>query len=132
MNLVRDKDTGKSRGFCFICYEDQRSTVLAVDNFNGIKILNRILRVDHVSNYKVPKNVRDEAAKVMPPPTTAAAPVVKVETPLIDDARETLADQIVGDIKLPPRLPIYPIKEENNKTADKVLIAFLLCFQYDT
>lgn len=40
INLVRDKKTGKSKGFCFICYEDQRSTVLAVDNFNGIKVTN--------------------------------------------------------------------------------------------
>lgn len=119
INLVRDKDTGKSRGFCFICYEDQRSTVLAVDNFNGIKILNRILRVDHVSNYKVPKNAREEAAKAMPPPAPAT-PVLKVETPLLTDVRETLADQIVGDIKLPPRLPIYPIKEENKSSTEKV------------
>lgn len=38
INLVRDKGTGKSRGFCFICYQDQRSTNLIVDNFNGIKV----------------------------------------------------------------------------------------------
>jgi RNA-binding motif X-linked protein 2 len=38
LNLVRDKATGRSRGFCFLCYEDQRSTVLAVDNLNGIKV----------------------------------------------------------------------------------------------
>lgn len=37
-NLIRDKDTGKSKGFCFLAYEDQRSTVLAVDNFNGIQV----------------------------------------------------------------------------------------------
>lgn len=30
MNLVRDKATGKSRGFSFVAYEDQRSTTLAV------------------------------------------------------------------------------------------------------
>lgn len=40
INLVRDKKTGKSKGFCFICYEDQRSTILAVDNLNGIKVKN--------------------------------------------------------------------------------------------
>ncbi|KAF0707260.1 RNA-binding motif protein, X-linked 2 [Aphis craccivora] len=51
LNLVRDKDTGKQKGFCFVCYEDQRSTILAVDNFNGIRVLGRILRVDHVKNY---------------------------------------------------------------------------------
>lgn len=38
INLVRDKASGKQKGFCFICYEDQRSTVLAVDNLNGIKV----------------------------------------------------------------------------------------------
>lgn len=39
LNLVRDKQTGKQKGFCFVCYEDQRSTVLAVDNLNGIKVV---------------------------------------------------------------------------------------------
>lgn len=38
INLIRDKATGKSKGFGFICYEDQRSTDLAVDNFNGAKV----------------------------------------------------------------------------------------------
>ena len=38
LNLVRDKVTGKSKGFCFLCYEDQRSTILAVDNLNSIKV----------------------------------------------------------------------------------------------
>uniref|UniRef100_UPI00359010F0 RNA-binding motif protein, X-linked 2-like n=1 Tax=Myxine glutinosa TaxID=7769 RepID=UPI00359010F0 len=56
VNLVRDKKTGKQKGFVFICYEDQRSTILAVDNLNGIKIKGRTLRVDHVSNYRPPKD----------------------------------------------------------------------------
>lgn len=38
MNMPRDKETGKQRGFCFLKYEDQRSTILAVDNFNGITV----------------------------------------------------------------------------------------------
>ena len=33
-------------------YEDQRSTILAVDNLNGANVLDRTLRVDHVKNYK--------------------------------------------------------------------------------
>ncbi|XP_040298632.1 RNA-binding motif protein, X-linked 2 [Bufo bufo] len=56
INLVRDKVTGRSRGFCFLCYEDQRSTVLAVDNLNGIKLKGRTIRVDHVANYRPPKD----------------------------------------------------------------------------
>ena len=55
VNLVRDRKTGKSKGFAFLCYEDQRSTILAVDNLNGISLLNRIIRVDHVEKYKIPK-----------------------------------------------------------------------------
>ena len=52
VNLPRDKDTGKPKGFAFICYEDQRSTVLAVDNFNGAKVLGRTIRCDHCESYK--------------------------------------------------------------------------------
>ncbi|KAI0053712.1 hypothetical protein FA95DRAFT_1462851, partial [Auriscalpium vulgare] len=52
VNLPRDKETGKTRGFGFLMYEDQRSTVLAVDNLNGANVLNKTLRVDHVKNYK--------------------------------------------------------------------------------
>ncbi|KAJ2844631.1 RNA-binding protein Cwf29 [Coemansia brasiliensis] len=56
INLVRDKETGKSKGYAFLQYEDQRSTILAVDNLNGTKILGRTLRVDHVKNYRQPKS----------------------------------------------------------------------------
>ncbi|GJQ13251.1 hypothetical protein GpartN1_g5042.t1 [Galdieria partita] len=52
VHLVRDQETGKSKGFAFIGYEDQRSTILAVDNFNGAVLLGRTLRVDHVEHYK--------------------------------------------------------------------------------
>lgn len=51
--MPRDKETGKPKGFAFLMYEDQRSTVLAVDNLNGATVLERVLRVDHVANYKV-------------------------------------------------------------------------------
>jgi len=49
----RDKETGKSRGFAFLAYEDQRSTILAVDNLSGAKVAGRVIRVDHVDNYKI-------------------------------------------------------------------------------
>ncbi|EMR08374.1 hypothetical protein PNEG_03214 [Pneumocystis murina B123] len=60
INLVRDKKTGKSKGFCFLKYEDQRSTILAVDNMSGAKVLGRTLRVDHVLNYRHPKQNSDD------------------------------------------------------------------------
>ncbi|MQM14337.1 hypothetical protein Taro_047266 [Colocasia esculenta] len=63
VNLVRDKGTGKSKGFAFVAYEDQRSTVLAVDNLNGAKLLGRIIRVDHVSKYKKKEEEDEEERK---------------------------------------------------------------------
>jgi hypothetical protein len=45
INMPRDKETGKTKGFAFIMYEDQRSTVLAVDNLTGAEVLGRTLRV---------------------------------------------------------------------------------------
>ncbi|CDK26656.1 unnamed protein product [Kuraishia capsulata CBS 1993] len=47
VKLMRDSETGASKGFAFLKYEDVRSTVLAVDNLNGAKVLGRVLRVDH-------------------------------------------------------------------------------------
>lgn len=52
ISLPRDATTQKPKGFAFLMYADQRSTVLAVDNLGGAKVLERTLRVDHVLNYK--------------------------------------------------------------------------------
>lgn len=62
IKLVRDKHTKESKGFCFLKYEDQRSTILAVDNFNGQKILDRVVRVDHTF-YKVPVDEEGQEIK---------------------------------------------------------------------
>lgn len=35
-------------------YEDQRSTVLAVDNLNGAKVADRVMRVDHGASIVLP------------------------------------------------------------------------------
>lgn len=55
---------GKHRGFGFLMYQDQRSTVLAVDNLNGAQVLGRTLRVDHVASYKQPKVTDEEGNRV--------------------------------------------------------------------
>merc|ERR1712141_568918 len=40
------------------------STILAVDNLNGIKLGGRTIRVDHVQDYRRPKgNEKDESGK---------------------------------------------------------------------
>ncbi|KAI7869608.1 uncharacterized protein EV154DRAFT_530709 [Mucor mucedo] len=60
IELIRDHKTGKSKGFAFIQYEDQRSTVLAVDNLNGADVLGRTLRVDHSFGPKKQKKREGE------------------------------------------------------------------------
>ncbi|CAI6309762.1 unnamed protein product [Periconia digitata] len=57
LKLARDKETGKSRGFAWLKYEDQRSCDLAVDNLGGATVMDRVLRVDH-ARYK-PKDDED-------------------------------------------------------------------------
>ncbi|TFK55375.1 hypothetical protein OE88DRAFT_1709883 [Heliocybe sulcata] len=66
VNLPRDKNTGKTRGFGFLMYEDQRSTVLAVDNLNGANILGRVLRVDHVKQYKQTRTKGEDGQWIEP------------------------------------------------------------------
>ncbi|XP_058802146.1 RNA-binding motif protein, X-linked 2 [Phymastichus coffea] len=68
LNLIRDKETGRSKGYGFLCYEDQLSTIVAVDNLNGIKILGRTIRVDHAKNYTPPtitKKTDEERKKLI-------------------------------------------------------------------
>lgn len=84
------------------------------DLYLFLQILNRTIRVDHVSNYKVPKESKktDDETKKLHQEGCAPKPMEVKPIVIYDDVRETLADQIVDDIKLPPRLPIYPIKQE--------------------
>lgn len=61
--LKRDDETGKSKGFAFLKYEDWRSTVLAVDNFDGSELLDRKMKVSH-TRYERPKLKKDEESKL--------------------------------------------------------------------
>ncbi|KAK7190406.1 hypothetical protein DPSP01_005362 [Paraphaeosphaeria sporulosa] len=63
IRLARDKETGKSKGFGWLKYEDQRSCDLAVDNLGGATIMDRVLKVDH-TRYK-PKDDEDMGDNTM-------------------------------------------------------------------
>ncbi|KAI1483316.1 hypothetical protein F4774DRAFT_405952 [Daldinia eschscholtzii] len=63
LKLARDKETGKSKGFGWLKYEDQRSTDLAVDNLGGAEINGRLIRVDH-ARYKPRDDEDPEEFKV--------------------------------------------------------------------
>lgn len=59
LNLIRDRNTGKSKGFAFLKYEDQRSCDLAVDNLGGAEVLGRVLKVDHTRYKKMEGEYED-------------------------------------------------------------------------
>ncbi|EMG46913.1 hypothetical protein G210_2820, partial [Candida maltosa Xu316] len=59
INMVKDKETGKHRGFGFLKYANFKSCILAIDNFNGIKLGDRVLRVDH-TYYKLRGDERED------------------------------------------------------------------------
>jgi len=126
INLVRDKEKGKSKGFGFVCYKNQLSTVLAVDNLNSIKVCGRTLRVDHVEEYKVPKmrdDMSEEAKRLAlhgcaPVPIAAPAAASKGKEPRKEKKKvkeekkkvkqepplEPLKAEVVDGVVLPPRL----------------------------
>ncbi|VDK48390.1 unnamed protein product, partial [Cylicostephanus goldi] len=111
INLLRHADTGKSRGFCFLCYQDQRSTVLAVDNLNGItcnfvgllQLLKRQIRVDHVEQYKVPKYKEnaDEETKRLWEEGCAPKPIRRAEVEKLpkepeEDMEEKVKEKVLS------------------------------------
>jgi RNA-binding motif X-linked protein 2 len=104
LNLVRDKKTGKSRGYGFVCYENQKSTDLAVDNFNGAKILDRVIKVDHVLNYIPPKENEelDDMTKFLHEEGCAPTTLEEKKDKISDLEKEALAYKL-------------KIKEERNK-----------------
>lgn len=73
LKLARDGETGRSKGFAFLKYEDQRSTDLAVDNLGGATVLGRVLRVDH-TRYKKRDDDDDEQYNIAVAPESQDLP----------------------------------------------------------
>lgn len=42
VNLVRDIETQKSKGFAFLAYANPKGAILAVDNFDGIEVTKQV------------------------------------------------------------------------------------------
>jgi len=59
LNLIKNHETGQHRGFAFLKYANFKSCVLAIDNFNGIKVGDRMLHVDH-SYYKLRRGEKED------------------------------------------------------------------------
>ncbi|KAH9482306.1 RNA-binding motif protein, X-linked 2 [Psilocybe cubensis] len=116
VNMPRDKDTGARKGFAFLMYEDQRSTILAVDNLNGAKVLDRTLRVDHVKNYKQPK-IKNEDGEFVDPEDQS----LNARPQLIEDAGEESDSSAMTGASIDPEDPMrdYLIAQRREKKALK-------------
>ncbi|PPQ67570.1 hypothetical protein CVT25_012064 [Psilocybe cyanescens] len=116
VNMPRDKDTGARKGFAFLMYEDQRSTILAVDNLNGAKVLEKTLRVDHVKNYKQPK-LKNEDGELVDPEEQS----LNAKPQLIDDAGADSDSSASTGASIDPEDPMrdYLIAQRKEKKALK-------------
>ncbi|KAJ5602909.1 Nucleotide-binding alpha-beta plait [Penicillium hordei] len=94
VNLIRDKETGKSKGFAFLKYEDQRSTDLAVDNLGGATVMGRLLRVDHARyKRKDDEEEQDNVAKLMGDPAISENTKAKEDRREIEERRPVLKEE---------------------------------------
>lgn len=126
INLVRDKDTGKSRGFCFLKYEDQRSCDLAVDNLSGAGVMGRVLSVDH-TRYKKKEGEVEGLGELEEPEdvdegrrkrrrTESPSEESEEERPMIKEEIELA--KLMKDMDDDDPMKAYLVKEKKEEVAD--------------
>lgn len=100
VNLIKNKETGKSRGFCYLKYEDHQSCILAIDNFNGVKIYDRPLKVDHTYYKLVEGQNEDDFLVEYPEPALleekSSEPEKKPKLIEYEDSRTSQDGESVG------------------------------------
>ncbi|KAL7523682.1 hypothetical protein ACHAXR_000541, partial [Thalassiosira sp. AJA248-18] len=123
MHLVRDGDSGKSKGFAFVKYEDARSCVLAVDK--GSMVLGRTLRVDHVEKYRLPKHVQEKEDEKLNEGAAAASAAASKSSGGAAEAGHAYKDQELANsynIQSGQDLFAPPPKDESGKLADQPFV----------
>ena len=120
LKLARDRETGKSRGYAWLKYEDQRSTDLAVDNLGGATVLERMLVVDH-TRYKKRDDENDEEFNIeIPKVANGAADVSGTNVGSggdseEDDRRRALRDAITQEHEEEDPMKEYLARERKEK-----------------
>ncbi|THW48725.1 RNA-binding domain-containing protein [Aureobasidium pullulans] len=122
IRLMRDKETGKSRGFCWLKYEDQRSCDLAVDNLGGATVMGKMLAVDH-TRYKKRDDEDEDEGYVGQDKQIAGAEAEDSETeeerrPLIKEELELA--KLVRDMEDDDPMKAYMI-EQKKEEVEKAL-----------
>ncbi|OAA60247.1 u2 snrnp component ist3 [Niveomyces insectorum RCEF 264] len=127
LKLARDRETGKSKGFGWLKYEDQRSTDLAVDNLGGASIDGRLVHVDH-ARYKARDDEDLDKYKVgwadLQRQAGAALPEEEQEEDSDTDMedRKAIGQESGHRKRSPPRLeprPLLPEERELQRLIDE-------------
>ncbi|KAI4136585.1 MAG: hypothetical protein L6R39_007719 [Caloplaca ligustica] len=118
VKLVRDKETGKSKGFAFLKYEDQRSTDLAVDNLGGATVMGRVLKVDH-TRYKKRDDEEDEEIQIQNGGATGKAAddteEEEEQRPMLEEEKELAA--LLRDHDEDDPMKEYLVQEKKEQVA---------------
>jgi RNA-binding motif X-linked protein 2 len=114
LSLAREEATGRSRGFAFCKYEDARSCVLAVDNMTGVRLCGRSLRVDHVENYRLPKNLMEKEEE-----ETAGSRVMPGHAYAGQELASDFDLQKGHDLFAPPPAASEPVRDATQEANDK-------------
>ena len=56
--VIRDHESGKSRGFGFVTFEKEVDAIIACKEMNGAEVGERVIRVNHAEDEPVVKNHR--------------------------------------------------------------------------
>ena len=145
VNLIKDKSTGKSKGFAFLAYENQKSTILAVDNLSGARVAGRVIRVEHVADYKrkreedgsddeavhtkVPRDDHPTKHPATPPRPSVESSEAKREMPSASDLLEgSIFDQLNAHLKKKQKnFPPAAEASEGLPFCDRYLSAYIEC-----
>ncbi|MCY4514306.1 MAG: RNA-binding protein [Candidatus Tectomicrobia bacterium] len=46
INIITDRETGRSRGFCFVSMPDEEEAREAIEDLNGVELLGRTLAIN--------------------------------------------------------------------------------------
>lgn len=96
-DLVRDKETGNSKGYGFVVYEDVSVTDIACQGLNGMTMGDKTLTVRRAEQSNAPGGVQPGMMNVPPPPPAIAAPPTNPPSTVVSFDNMGLTEEELAD-----------------------------------